>query len=71
MPKKVFNKKQEKRCEYCVFGRRSEFSSEVMCRKKGITDAKDFCRKYKYDPLKREPERIRILNDFNAENFKI
>lgn len=71
MPKKVFNKKLEKRCGYCIFGRKSEFSNEVMCIKKGITDVNDFCRKFKYDPLKREPERIRISNDFNAEDFKI
>lgn len=71
MPKKVFDKKLEKRCGYCIFGRKSEFSNEVMCIKKGITDVNDFCRKFKYDPLKREPERIRISNDFNAEDFKI
>lgn len=71
MPKKVFNKKLEPHCEYCVFGKRSEFSNEVICKKRGITDIKDSCRRYKYDPLKREPQRVKISDNYNPEDFTV
>jgi hypothetical protein len=71
MPKKVFNKNLEKRCGYCLFGRKSEFSNEVMCLKRGITDVNDCCRRFKYDPLKREPQRVKIDKDFTKEDFEI
>lgn len=71
MPKKVFDKKLEPRCEYCVFGKSSEFTSEVMCPKRGMVDAKDSCRSYRYDPLKREPQRIKIAKDYKPEDFSV
>lgn len=69
MSNKHFNKKLEPHCEYCVHGICSEFSNEVLCRKKGVTDAKDSCRKYKYDPLKREPQKLKISDNYRPEDF--
>ncbi|MEE1075455.1 MAG: hypothetical protein U0K93_08260 [Acutalibacteraceae bacterium] len=69
MSNKLFNKKLEHHCEYCVYGTNSEFSNEVLCLKRGVTDAKDSCRKYKYDPLKRLPPKAKISNNYNPEDF--
>lgn len=68
---KVFNKKLPHYCEYCVHGNCSEFSNEVLCIKKGITNRKDSCRHYKYDPLKREPIAPKIADNYNPEDFSI
>ncbi|MBO5019735.1 MAG: hypothetical protein J6D52_03620 [Clostridia bacterium] len=69
MSNKHFNKKLPHCCEYCVYGTNSEFSNEVICIKRGVTDAKDYCRKYKYDPLKREPARQKISDNYRPEDF--
>ena len=69
MSKKVFNKKLVKHCEYCMHGTVSSFSDEVLCKKKGITNINDSCRHYKYDPLKREPKKIKIADNYKSEDF--
>ena len=69
MSKKVFNKKLQHRCEYCVHGTLSEFANEVLCKKKGITSIQDSCRHYKYDPLKREPAKAKIADNYKPEDF--
>jgi len=69
MKNKGFNKKLPHYCEYCVYGTRTEFGNEVLCRKHGITDRKDSCRHYKYDPLKREPGTIKISDNYSPEDF--
>lgn len=69
MKEKALNKKLEHHCEYCVYGTCSDFSNEVLCLKRGITDRKDSCRRYKYDPLKRDPNRARISQNYSSEDF--
>ena len=71
MANKVFSKELQHRCEYCVHGIASDFSDEILCLKKGITHASDSCRKYKYDPLKRQPKRQIVENSFSAKDFSI
>lgn len=71
MAKKVFNKKLPQRCEYCLYGNRSQYANEVICKKRGITDVADSCRHYKYDPLKRVPKDNSVQNTFSAEDFSI
>ena len=69
MANKVFNKKLPRYCEYCIHANCSQFSDEVLCLKKGITNRKDSCRHYKYDPLKREPQGSKISNNYKPEDF--
>lgn len=71
MSRKMFNKKLPRYCEYCVFGNPSSYSNEVICEKRGITHVADSCRKYKYDPLKRNPDRQRLTEEFKEEDFKL
>ena len=71
MANKVFDKKLTHHCEYCVHGKPSAFSNEVLCKKRGITDRYDSCRHYKYDPLKREPAKPEIADNYSAEDFSL
>jgi len=68
---KGFNKKLQKSCMWCAFGRKSEFNDEVFCRKHGVTTRADTCRHYKYDPLKRVPQKIKPAGDFSADDFSL
>ena len=67
----VFNKKLMKACEYCKYGKISDFSDEVFCFKKGITQKNDSCRHFEYDILKRKPQRIKPSDNYNPDNFKL
>lgn len=69
MAKSMFDKTLPKRCEYCVFGTKSDFSDDVLCKKYGITHFSDSCRKYKYDPLKRKPKSAKPSDNYNPEDF--
>ena len=65
----VFNKELPCSCKYCVFGKDSLFSGEVLCKKRGVTSPTDYCRHYKYDPLRRVPEKVKIADGYNSEDF--
>ena len=66
-----FNKKLQKSCMWCVFGRKSEYSDDILCKKHGVTTRADSCRQYKYDPLKRTPAKERAAGSFTAEDFAL
>ena len=71
MAKSLLNKKLPRFCEYCAFGTASTYNNEVFCKKKGIVSKKDSCFKYKYDPLKRIPNEVKIADGYNPEDFKL
>ncbi|SHH92416.1 hypothetical protein SAMN02745823_01455 [Sporobacter termitidis DSM 10068] len=48
-------------CAYCRFGNPIG-DGEVACTKRGISSLGSSCRKFSYDPLKREPERPQFLD---------
>jgi len=63
--------KISKRCEYCVHGKLAADGETVLCIKKGPVERDYFCRKYKYDILKREPRKPVITTDINPEQFEL
>ena len=67
----VFNKKLPRSCSYCVYGKKSLIGNEILCKKHGVTELRDSCRHYKYDPLKRIPERIKIADNYTPEDFSL
>ncbi len=71
MFEKAFNKKLAPSCSYCVFGMRSSYSKEILCKKRGVTELRDSCRHYKYDPLKREPEKAKLADNYSPEDFEL
>ena len=67
----VFNKKLTRPCKYCLYSTELNFTKEVLCKKRGISDSDGCCRHYKYDPLKREPVRQTIDKEYTKEDFEI
>lgn len=52
----LFQKNIEPRCAYCKRGAPLD-EERVICVKKGIVVASGSCRRFQYDPLKRQPPR--------------
>ena len=50
----LFRKKVERYCAHCVFGGKVD-DDTVICKKCGIVPAIHHCRRFRYDPLKRQP----------------
>ncbi|MBO4734730.1 MAG: hypothetical protein J5662_09660 [Clostridia bacterium] len=71
MSGKLFNKDIKKSCAWCIHGKKSEYTDDVYCIKRGVTSGENCCRKYKYDPLKRTPDTKSIDKDFKPEDFSL
>ena len=71
MSNALFNKKLTKSCAWCIHGKSSEFCEEIFCKKHGVTTKIDACRHYKYDSLKRVPNRIKPSDNYNSDDFKL
>jgi hypothetical protein len=52
----LFSRTLAPSCSYCRYGT-AIGGGEIACIKRGITSEGGYCRKFRYDPLKREPER--------------
>ncbi len=46
----------EKYCKFCEKAVTLSDPDTMLCRKNGVVSAADSCRKFTYDPLKREPK---------------
>lgn len=70
--KKIFNSNSiTASCSYCFHGKLSPDGESVLCLKLGIVDKNFSCKKFKYDPLKRQPKRPRELEHFEAQDFSL
>lgn len=68
----IFKGNNEPQCAYCEFAEITEGSQVIVCRKiGGIMQLYSKCKKYKYDPLKRQPKSISFSNDFSKEDFQL
>ena len=54
----LFRGKIEPACAYCKHSGKID-NDTYLCAKKGIVAANNECRKFKYDPLKRVPIRMK------------
>ena len=71
MAKPILNKQIPKSCDYCFFGKKSSAFDTILCKYKGPVTARNFCRKYKYDPLKRVPVKVSDIGTYTEEDFKL
>lgn len=68
----IFKKDIDPQCAYCEYGTTTAEKSTVICKKQGgIMQSYSKCRKFKYDPLKREPKVISLASNFSKEDFFI
>ena len=66
-----FNKNLPRACKYCVYGKDSVISGEVLCSRHGVTLPGDSCGHYRYGPLRREPQRAKIAGNYKPEDFSL
>ena len=68
----MFRRDIEPRCEYCRHGL-ALGCEEIGCVKRGITSPDGHCSKFRYDPIKREPERRTKVDAgrFTQEDFEL
>ena len=68
----LYRKKLTPSCSYCAHGS-SISDEEVICLHRGVVSSDGHCRKFSYDPLKREPEHhsLPALKEYKAEDFSL
>lgn len=68
----LFRKKIERSCAYCAYGAPLE-GGQVLCAKKGLCGVEDKCRRFRYDPLKRVPSKVKALDftQYQGEDFTL
>ena len=72
MALKIFNKNTEPQCAFCEHGSPVGDGETVLCRKMGaVMQSFSKCKKFKYDPLKREPKVISFKGDFSKDDVSL
>ncbi len=72
MALKLFKSSIEPQCAYCEHSEIAPGGNVAVCRKiGGIMQLHSKCKKYKYDPLKREPKTISLSGDYSKEDFEL
>ena len=71
MKKKFINKNITPKCEYCIHSTDFSDNSEKLCKYKGIVENSNSCRKFKYDILKRKPQKQNISKDYQEYQLYI
>lgn len=71
MKNSIFGKDISPKCLYCEHGVAVCSGAEILCKKKGVMQPDSFCKKFKYDPIKRAPQTAKIASDFSAEDFSL
>lgn len=68
----LFDRHMEPCCAWCRSGVRIS-ETEVACLKRGVVSSAGACRRFKYDPLKREPPVPAAIDGskFSGEDFSI
>ena len=65
----LFNKDIEKICLYCEHAKENISGDDILCPFKGVVSFNFKCRRYKYDPLKREVRRAPHIEKPEDESF--
>lgn len=58
-------------CALCEFGRWDRAHSAVLCSEKGVMDPAAHCKRYRYDPFRREPRKRPPLPEFDPKDFSL
>lgn len=68
----LFRKKIERSCAYCRHGSRME-DGAVLCTKKGLLKEDRSCFRFRYDPCKRIPKKVKALDfsQYGQEDFSL
>ena len=71
MKKQLIGNGIEPKCAYCLHGTAAADGDTILCVKKGVLEKDAGCKKFQYDPLKREPRQAPAPQQFSAEDFSL
>ena len=71
LPEKLFGNHIEPACGYCRNGRPTADGRMILCPHAGVTTLYHACRKYRYDPLRRQPARQLELPEYDKADFEL
>ena len=68
----LFRKKIEPSCTYCAHAAQLD-DDTILCAKKGIKTDTDTCFRFRYDPCKRIPPKVKAMDfsRYDQEDFKL
>lgn len=68
----LFRKNITRSCSYCKHGT-SIGEEQVLCVKRGVVSTYDSCKKFRYNPLKRIPPKMKTINfeKFDETDFSL
>ena len=58
-------------CSLCEYGRWDGSHTAVLCKEKGVMQPDGHCRRFRYDPFRREPRRRPSLPEYDPKDFEI
>ena len=67
----VYSNDIQKCCKYCCDAVELVNSDEMLCTKNGPVSADYYCKKYRYDAIKRRPIKKAPLREFSESDFTI
>lgn len=68
---RLFGNHIQPACRYCEQALRCGRDGTVLCELKGVVAADYHCRRYVYDPLKREPKSKVRLPQYASDDFDL
>lgn len=67
----LFNKHIAPACKYCMHGKNCAGIEQTLCEKNGVVEPDYHCAAFRYDPLRRQPERTRPLDTYKRSDFQL
>lgn len=68
----LFRKKIDPSCAYCIHGTALD-DTQLLCAKKGLRPLPGSCRRFRYDPCKRIPSKMKApdFSKYEAEDYSL
>ena len=68
----LFRKNMPRSCCYCSYGTKID-EDHVLCTKRGVVDIAASCRKFNYEPCKRQPLKAKApdFDSYKEDDFKL
>lgn len=67
----LFGNKIKPACHYCIQAYQAMGEEQILCLKRGVVPREYSCKKFRYDPLKRVPQRPLPLIKYTEEDFAL
>ena len=68
---RLFNKDITPACKYCVYGKDCVGIEKTLCEKKGVVEPDHRCAAFRYNALRRKPQRLKPAEKFEQSDFSL